>query len=110
MGKIAATHAAILTMEKTVSQNVYVMRRAVIIKRGVNRKVMLIICVCKVKNIKLIYRDTKKNLKKKELFIYQERKTIILSIKCNILILNKLLFIIDLLYIFFSMSERIFWT
>lgn len=60
MGKIAATHADIPTMEKTVSQNVYVMRRAVIIKRGVNRKVMLIICVCKVKNIKLIYRDTKK--------------------------------------------------
>lgn len=69
MGKIAATHAAILTMEKTVSQNVYVMRRAVIIKRGVNRKVMLIICVCKVKNIKLIYRDTKKNLKKRTVYL-----------------------------------------
>lgn len=74
MGKIAATHAAILTMEKTVSQNVYVMRRAVIIKRGVNRKVMLIICVCKVKNIKLIYRDTKKNLKKKNCLSTRKEK------------------------------------
>lgn len=41
MDPVAATHADILTMEKTVSQNVCVLPgRNVIILRGVNRKVM----------------------------------------------------------------------
>lgn len=65
MDPIAATHADILTMEMIVSQNVCVRRRAVIISRGVNRKVMLMLCVCKAKYIELIYRDTKKEINQK---------------------------------------------
>eukprot|EP00105_Crassostrea_gigas_P011584 XP_011427322.1 PREDICTED: uncharacterized protein LOC105328243 [Crassostrea gigas] len=38
LDRVASLHADILTMDKTVSQNVCVMRRSVIISRGVNRK------------------------------------------------------------------------
>lgn len=60
MDRVASLHADILTMDKTVSQNVCVMRRSVIISRGVNRKVMLILSVCKVTYIELKNWDTKK--------------------------------------------------
>lgn len=69
MDPVAATHAAILTMEKTVNQNAYVMRRDVILSRGVNKKVILIYEFVNLKFIEPIYRDTKNKSENKVMFI-----------------------------------------